>query len=275
MDKKKSTPSASGSSSCLSGKPNKSSSAAAAATTVVSRNAALPPSVRRIIQNFLLIWLDANIDEKKDDFKKSLKYLRHVVASITTFTDADECFKFIDEIKKEKIFMIVSGALGRQIAPELQVIPQLESIYVFCGNKSYHEEWAKTISKVKGVYTDIKPICQALEIDRQRCDQAMIPISFNGRDALFMYTQLLKEALLEIEDDDKKSIKDLTNYCREQDDIPENQIKQVEREYRGHTPIWWYTAETFIYPMLNRALREMDVNIILKMGFFIRHLDQH
>ncbi|CAF5072346.1 unnamed protein product, partial [Rotaria sp. Silwood1] len=168
-----------------------------------------------------------------------------------------------------------SGALGRQIAPELQVIPQLESIYVFCGNKSYHEEWAKTISKVKGVYTDIKPICQALEIDRQRCDQAMIPISFNGRDALFMYTQLLKEALLEIEDDDKKSIKDLTNYCREQDDIPENQIKQVEREYRGHTPIWWYTAETFIYPMLNRALREMDVNNNLKMGFFIRHLDQH
>ncbi|CAF4988233.1 unnamed protein product, partial [Rotaria sp. Silwood1] len=134
---------------------------------------------------------------------------------------------------------------------------------------------AKKISKVKGVYTKIEPICQALEIDRQRCDQAMIPISFNGRDALFMYTQLLKEALLEIEDDDKKSIKDLVDYCREQDDISEDQIKLVEREYRAHTPIWWYTAETFIYPMLNRGLRQMDVDIILKMGFFIRHLHQH
>ncbi|CAF5039844.1 unnamed protein product, partial [Rotaria sp. Silwood1] len=165
--------------------------------------------------------------------------------------------------------------LGRQIVPEIEALPQLEAIYVFCGNQSVHEQWAKKISKVKGVYTKIEPICQALEIDRQRCDQAMIPISFNGRDALFMYTQLLKEALLEIEDDDKKSIKDLVDYCREQDDISEDQIKLVEREYRDHTPIWWYTAETFIYPMLNRGLRQMDVDIILKMGFFIRHLHQH
>ncbi|CAF1447900.1 unnamed protein product, partial [Rotaria sp. Silwood1] len=171
--------------------------------------------------------------------------------------------------------MIVSGSLGREIVPELEALPQLEAIYVFCGNQSVHEQWAKKISKVKGVYTKIEPICQALEIDRQRCDQAMIPISFNGRDALFMYTQLLKEALLEIEDDNKKSIKDLVDYCREQDDISEDQIKQIEREYRNHTPIWWYTAETFIYPMLNRGLRQMDVDIILKMGFFIRHLHNH
>ncbi|CAF4214497.1 unnamed protein product, partial [Rotaria sp. Silwood2] len=132
-----------------------------------------------------------------------------------------------------------------------------------------------TIPKVKGVYTAIKPICQALEIDRQRCDQAMIPVSFNGLDPLFMYTQLLKEALLEIEDDDVQSIKALGEYCREQDDISEDQIKQIELEYRKHTPIWWYTAETFMYPMLNRGLRQMDVDIIMKMGFFIRHLHNH
>ncbi|CAF4181824.1 unnamed protein product, partial [Rotaria sordida] len=109
----------------------------------------------------------------------------------------------------------------------------------------------------------------------QRCDQAMISVSFNGLDPLFMYTQLLKEALLEIEDDDRKSLKDLARYCREQDDILEDQIKQVENEYRNHTPIWWYTAETFIYPMLNRGLRVMNVDIIMKLGFFIRHLHNH
>ncbi|CAF4593207.1 unnamed protein product [Rotaria sp. Silwood2] len=103
----------------------------------------------------------------------------------------------------------------------------------------------------------------------------MISISFNRIDPLFMYTQLLKEALLEIEDDDKKSIKDLADYCREQDDIPEDQIKQIEDEYRKRTPIWWYTAETFIYPILNHGLRLMNVDIILKMGFFIRHLHNH
>ncbi|CAF4737454.1 unnamed protein product [Rotaria sp. Silwood2] len=205
----------------------------------------------------------------------SLKHLRHIVASITTFTDAAECFKFLGEIQNEKVFMIVSGALGRQIVPKIQELPQLDSIFVFCGNKSVHEQWTNKFSKVKGVYTDIKSICQALEIDRQRCDQAMVSISYNGLDPLFMYTQLLKEALLEIEDDDKKSIQDLVDFCRVEDDIPEDQIKIIEREYRAHTPIWWYTAETFIYPMLNRGLRQMDVDIILKMGFFIRHLHNH
>ncbi|CAF4914093.1 unnamed protein product, partial [Rotaria sp. Silwood2] len=159
MDKKNLKSNASGSSSSTTSKPKTSSSvvvAAAATTTAVSRNATLSQPVRRVIQNFLLIWLDTNIDETQEDFRKSLKHLQHVVASITTFTDAEQCFKFLDEIKKEKVFMIVSGALGRQVAPKLQVVPQLEAIYVFCSNKSYHEEWAKTIPKVKGVYTAIK-----------------------------------------------------------------------------------------------------------------------
>ncbi|CAF1421398.1 unnamed protein product [Rotaria sordida] len=281
MDKKqhsKSTASGSSSSS-ITNKPKKtsssSSSSTAASVSTMDRSAALPQPARRIIQNFLLVWLDTNIDESKEDFQNTLKHLRRIVASITTFTDAQQCFDYLSGITKEKAFMIVSGSLGQKFVPEMEAMPQLESVYVFCSNQSYHEQWANKVPKIKGVYTKIEPICKALEIDRQRCDQAMISVSFNGLDPLFMYTQLLKEALLEIEDDDRKSLKDLARYCREQDDILEDQIKQVENEYRNHTPIWWYTAETFIYPMLNRGLRVMNVDIIMKLGFFIRHLHNH
>ncbi|CAF0921464.1 unnamed protein product [Rotaria sordida] len=279
MDKKqhsKSTASGSSSSSTINKlKKTPSSSSTAASVSTMGRSAALPQPARRIIQNFLLVWLDANVDESKEDFQNTLKQLRRIVASITTFTDAQQCFDYLSGITKEKAFMIVSGSLGQKFVPEMEAMPQLESVYVFCGNQSYHEQWANKVPKIKGVYTKIEPICKALEIDRQRCDQAMISISFNGLDALFMYTQLLKEAVLEIEDDDKKSMKDLVTYCREQKDISEDQIKLIEREYRDHTPIWWYTAPYFMYSMLNRGLRQMDVDIILKMGFFIRHLHQH
>ncbi|CAF0817770.1 unnamed protein product [Rotaria sordida] len=283
MDKKqhsKSTASESSSSSTAY-KPKKSSSTAttAAAVTVptitTSRNAILPQSARRIIQNFLLVWLDANIDESKEDFQNSSKRLRRIVASITVFTDVEKCVNYLNEITKEKVFMIVSGSLGQKIVQDIEAMPQLESVYVFCGNQSYHEQWANKVPKIKGVCTKIERICNALEIDRQRCDQAMISISFNGIDALFMYTQFVKEALLEIEDDDAKSIKDLVEYCRLQTDIDEDETKKVQREYRDRTPIWWYTSPYFMYSMLNRALRQMDVDIILKMGFFIRNLHQH
>ncbi|CAF4802947.1 unnamed protein product [Rotaria sp. Silwood1] len=244
-------------------------------TTTADSTAVLPRPVRRVLQNFLLVWLDANIDESNENFKKPLQCLRRIVSTITTFTDVDECIDFLSGIQNEKVFMIVAGVLGRQIIPDIEACPQLESIYVFCDNQSINEQWTKTVPKVKGVYTQIEPICEALRIDRENCDRAMISISFNGIDALFMYTQLLKETLLDIEDDDAKSIREFVDYCRLQGDIDENHIDKFEREYRLHTPIWWYTGPYFIYSMLNRALRLMDVDIILKMGFFIRHLHQH
>ncbi|CAF5022847.1 unnamed protein product, partial [Rotaria sp. Silwood1] len=171
--------------------------------------------------------------------------------------------------------MIVSGALAQHIIPIIQECPQLVSIYILYDNQSIHEEWAKTIPKVKGIYTQIEPICKALQIDQENCDRAMISISFNRIDPLFMYTQLLKEALLQIEDDDAKSIKELVEYCRLQSDASEKTLEKIEEEYRNHSPIWWYTGPYFIYSMLNCGLRQMDVDIILKMGFFIRHLHQH
>ena len=264
---------------CKNSKTAAVSKTAAATTTISSTNrfaaAALPARTRKLIQNFLLIWLDPNLDESKADFKKSLEQLRNVVASIITFQDVKECVKFLNEISQENVFIIVSGSLGRQVVPDFEDMPQVQSIYIFCGNKAIHEEWASKMLKVKGIFTEIEPICKALQIDGQNCDRAMVSISFNGIDALFMYTQLLKEAILQIENDNTKSLKELAEYCRDQGGIPEYEIAKMEKEYGSHTPIWWYTAPYFLYTMLNRGLRLMDTEIIIKTGFFIRHLQQH
>ena len=70
---------------------------------------------RLAVQNFLLIWLDANFDAEDDHFENSLKCLRKIVASITTFTDPQKCIEFLGEIKQEKAFLLVSDSLGREI----------------------------------------------------------------------------------------------------------------------------------------------------------------
>ncbi|CAF3600405.1 unnamed protein product [Rotaria sp. Silwood1] len=252
-----------------------SSESSTAAVKNVNISVTLPRSVRRTIQNFVLVWLDENIDVSKKDFQSSLKDLRHIVASITTFTNAQECFSFLSGIKNEKILMIVSDVMGQQIVPDIHAMPQLDSIYVLHGNQSVHDQWTKKTSKVKGVYAKIELIYDALKMDRERCDRAMISISFNGIDTLFMYTQSLRETLLETEDDDKRSIREFVEYCRLEDDIHKDEIQKIEQEYDRHTPIWWYTAPYFIKSMLNYGFRHMDVDVIFKMGFFIRHLHQH
>src|SRR4051812_3831162 len=46
-------------------------------------------------------------------------------------------------------------------------------------------------------------------------------------------------------------------------------VDKLQEKYRDETPIWWYTYECFLYLMLNRGLRTMDTDIIIKTGFFI------
>lgn len=45
-------------------------------------------------------------------------------------------------------------------------------------------------------------------------------------------------------------------------------VEQLATEYKGDTSIWWYTYECFLYRMLNRALRMMDTDVMIKLGFF-------
>ena len=197
--------------------------------------------------------------------------------------------KFLENIQNEKLFIIVSGSLGQSILPLVHNINQLISIYIFCCDQSKHEHWVTKWPKIKGVYTNIVPVCQELKKVIEQCDRDLIPISIvstnesisttelNQLDQSFMYTQILKEILFDI-DFDKKSIKEFTNYCRKQFINNEKELKiieQLEKKYSKFEPIWWYTNECFLHRMLNRALRMMEVDIIIQMGFFIRDLHCH
>ncbi|CAF3362901.1 unnamed protein product [Rotaria socialis] len=46
---------------------------------------------RRIVQNFLLVWLDANIAEGMEDSQKSLAELRKIFVTVQPFTGVDQC----------------------------------------------------------------------------------------------------------------------------------------------------------------------------------------
>ncbi|CAF1072341.1 unnamed protein product [Rotaria sp. Silwood1] len=236
----------------------------------------------RIVQNFVLLWLDSNINESNEDFKHSLTQLRRIVNTINTFIDSDQCINFLTQIKDEKVFMIVSGSFSQTIVPQIHDLSQLDSIYVFCENKSKYEQLTKEWTKIKGIFTQIELICITLKQDTQQCDRDSVAISVTTKnldrlEPSFMYTQLLKKLLLEMEYDNKVK-KELCEFCRKQysHNFYELQIiDDFEQNYNDHTPIWWYTRECFTYQMLNRALRIQDVEVIIKMGFFLRDVHQH
>ena len=245
------------------------------------------PAYKRIVQNFRLVWLDASIDEENDnDWCENIRRLRRSISIIDTFADPDQCIQFLENIKEEITFMVVTGYVGQHVISIIHNMAQIESIYILCGNRSKHEQWAKQWQKIRGLFTDIPSVCDALKKAALQCDQNYISIGFMPKnddpstqnldqlDQSFMYTQILKDILLTI-DFDESHIKEFTNYCREHlpnDPVQISMINELEGKYHEYSPIWWYTSESFLYPMLNRALRQMEIDIIIKVGFFISDL---
>jgi tetratricopeptide (TPR) repeat protein len=241
---------------------------------------------RHVMANFLLIWVDARFDRSNEDCQYTLAKLQSVVNHVKTFTEPRLCIQYLHSIDNEKAFVISSGSLGEHLVPNIHPMPQVDTIYIFCKNKSQHEQWTKNWAKIKGVYTDIKPICEGLQLAIKQYNQDSIPMSFvsvnegvsnQNLDQLepsFMYTQIFKELLLTMAHDEK-SIEDLVVYCRQNyvnNPRELNIIQEFERGYQSKSSIWWYTRECFTYHMLNRALRTLEANTIIKMGFFIRDL---
>ncbi|CAF1070498.1 unnamed protein product [Adineta steineri] len=236
------------------------------------------------VQNVFLIWLDSKIDETNGECQNTITKLRRAVNDISTYTNDDQCLEFIQTVMDRKICMVISGSLGQHIVPRVHSMSQVDSIFIFCGNRKRHEQWAKDWSKIRGVFTDITPICEALKEAAHQCEQNAIPMSFVGSnkkldqlDPSFMYTQIIKEILLTIKFD-QTHIQDYIDYCRDafKGNAKEiENINQLEHEYHNRAPIYWYTCNMFLYPMLNCALRLMDGDIITRMGFFISDLHQH
>lgn len=241
---------------------------------------------QRTVENFLLVWLDANIEVSNRD--KCFVSLRGVINEVNFFSELSQCVQFLEGIDQEKVFVLISGSLGEQLVPIIHALPQIEGIYVFCLKKDLHEVWTKRWNKVKGIFTNIQLTSQALKQTTRQCNEDLIGLSFitleDGMwkekfDQLhpsFAYTQILKGILSDIIIDET-SVKNLADYCRDfyhENTVALGIINEFESDYRSHSPIWWYTRPCFIYQMLNRALRTLEGEITLQMGFFIRDLHQ-
>ncbi|CAF1269190.1 unnamed protein product [Adineta steineri] len=97
--------------------------------------------------------------------------------------------------------------------------------------------------------------------------------NLNQLEPTFMYTQIFKDILLDMEYDEQ-AIAQFTTYCRQHDCGSAITIDRFEKEYYAQSAIWWYTYPSFIYSMLNNALRSMEGDTIINMGFFIQDLHQ-
>lgn len=107
------------------------------------------PELEFNYETCVVYWLDAEVN-KSDHNKSVQKQLRTIVKQVTTFDDLGQCRSTIELFHQpEKLILIVSGRMGQTLVPEIHHLPHLSSIYVYCQDKTLHEQWAKEYFKVK------------------------------------------------------------------------------------------------------------------------------
>ncbi|UJR32636.1 hypothetical protein I4U23_020096 [Adineta vaga] len=133
----------------------------------------------RINQNYVIVWLDNIFTEvNNSDCFNIVTKLREIVNSVQIFIDVDACIDFISNTEDEKIFLISSGLFGQTVVPIVHSMQQLQSVYIFSGQTTVHEQWINEWKKIKGVFTNIDSICEAVQQSADICDQNYLTISF-------------------------------------------------------------------------------------------------
>lgn len=241
---------------------------------------------RHMAGDCVVMWIDANMDLRDEYYQKTLEELQSVANHVEICTTVAQCIESFQECNGALVFLIVSEKIGQELIPKIHSMAQLDSIYIFCDNTEFTETWVGDWNKIKGVHTSMKTIYETLTITIKQSNRNNVSLSIIGAnedgsnknlnrlEPTFMYTQIFKEILLDLEYD-RLALKNLATFCRElylNNVVEINFINSFEEKYQSSEAIRWYTRECFIYKMLNGALRTLNGNIIIRMGFFLGDL---
>ena len=82
-----------------------------------------------------------------------------IKSPLRMFTDENECLKCInDSIEAKKhVFLITSGQTGAILVPQMHTLLS-GRIYIFCAQRTVHEQWAQPYEKDIEIYDDDKGV---------------------------------------------------------------------------------------------------------------------
>lgn len=237
------------------------------------------------------VWLDASLRSRGTSQTTATKIQKIAKGCLQTFNEPDACIDYItNQPSKEKINLIITNKLGKDVVPLIYQLQQIAAIYVYCGDQKAAESWATSDLKVRKIFTKEKQLLRQIFQDVRgpsTGDDNALPITafrlleqghslqkLSLESANFMWYQVAMN-VLQLMANHLDSKQELIDEARKQYHTDETETKKIDIfavEYQSTQACWWYTLNSFIYRLLNRALRTQDIDIIFKFRFFINDL---
>ncbi|CAF3487046.1 unnamed protein product [Rotaria socialis] len=238
------------------------------------------------LEVYCLIWLDVSVNSSRENIQAQQRLLK-VINHVLTFDDDQQCLHYIKNLSEDdRIILVVSGKFGRSIVPKIANMQQISSIYVYCFDKKGNEQWSQHFPKVKGVVNQLNELFLLVEEDYSlqqldKIDEQLSIKVFDDRQISsdsayeqFLHSQLLIDCLIRMSSS-SNSKNELIDFCKQYyrknyTDIMN--IKEFENNYSSEKALWWYTKHSFPSRLLNKALRDQNINLLFLFRFFIRDI---
>ncbi|CAF3388694.1 unnamed protein product [Rotaria socialis] len=232
------------------------------------------------LETYSIVWLDASVNNEEN--MSAQKQLRSVVNNLRTFINPEEFMNHTRLLQQGDLtILIVSGEMGRVIIPEMQKLEQVYSIYMYCFSKETNLEWSRPYSKVKAVCNKLVELIDAIQVDQKHQSQNEQSLSMDILDRSstelngeFLHSQLLIDVLIGMKPN-KQDQNELIELLMKEYQGNESElkiVKEFQNEYASNRAIWWYTRDSFVYRLVNKALRVRNVEMIFLMRNIIRNV---
>ncbi|CAF3412844.1 unnamed protein product [Rotaria sp. Silwood1] len=239
------------------------------------------------LETFYLIWLG---DSMKNEVRQQL---RTIINYLLIFEDEQQCFQYIYSLSKnDRVILLVKRKLSQNFIPQIIHLQQIASIYIYSNDKNTNEQGKKNMNKVRGIIVRRNELIQRIQADynqrqfhnldeilsinffhSEKTDEKLLSANLN---ADFIYSQMLIDCLICMQSspNDKN---ELITLCKQQYKNNPNElsiVEEFEKDYLCERSLWWYTRHSFLYRLMNKAIRVYNINLLLLFRFFIRDIRQ-
>jgi len=221
------------------------------------------------LEIFTLIWLDGSIDDFENE--KTQTDLRKLTDRFQPFDNCDKCESFIQSVSiDERIVLIVSGRLGRDIVPRIHSIEQICLIYVYCFDRESNRQWAQDYSKIQEVVTSPDELIERIRRDNKReispanNESLYINIFQGNLGDQFIQSQLLINHFLKMKICSSIDPQLFTLY--QNDNFQEN--------YSSENSLWWLTKDSFLSKLISQSFHTRNIDRLYLTRFYLRDINE-
>ncbi|CAF0980757.1 unnamed protein product [Didymodactylos carnosus] len=207
---------------------------------------------------------------------------------IKKFVNIDECIDYIHSLENNTQILFISSKLNNDlILPLIIKLTKIYFIYIFHTEENVDTTLNQFSNKIRGIHSDINNLYNQLLKDHNELSTSLqMSFSIFDKDknektirnlhkdnARFIWFQLLVDILIKIPHNNQ-TLDEMLNECEKYESKNESIqtkkiISQLRENYQSNEALQYYTADTFLYRLFNRALRTENIDILFVFRFFL------